>query len=93
MTGDYLLLQAPGVEVDSKKAKIDIEIAVTGDAQLVVVEMPMGDILFTTDLEPGKVQRIDAEVSLSADDATVSVFLNNVAGKQKLYAQLDKARF
>ena len=53
----------------------------------------MGDILFTTDLELGKVQRIDAEVSLSADDAKVSVFLNNVAGKQKLYAQLDKARF
>ena len=84
MTGDYLLLQAPSVEVDSNKAHIDITIAVTGDAQLIVVEMPTGDVLSTTILTPGKVQRIDEDVSLSDKDATVSVFLGNAAGKQIL---------
>jgi hypothetical protein len=78
------LLQAPSVEVDSNKAHIDITIAVTGDAQLIVVEMPTGDVLSTTHLTPGKVQRIDEDVSLSDKDATVSVFLGNAAGKQIL---------
>jgi len=46
--------------------------------------MPTGDVLSTTHLTPGKVQRIDEDVSLSDKDATVSVFLGNAAGKQIL---------
>lgn len=89
LTGDYLLLSAPKVKVDAKKAHIEVAIAVTGDAQLVVVEEQTGETLSTTDLAPGKVQRIDEDVSLSGTGSSVIVFLRNSAGRQILARGTD----
>ncbi len=89
LTGDYLLLSAPSVKVESKKARVDVAIAVTGDAKLVIVEVPTGKILSTTDLTPGTVQHVKESLSLSTAAATVTVLLTNSAGKQILAGGTD----
>ena len=89
LTGDYLLLSAPTVKVDSKRARIDVAIAVTGDARLSVVEASTGEVLSATDLTPGNVQSIKEEVSLSSAGAEVNVLLTNAAGEQVLVGGTD----
>lgn len=84
LTGDYLLLAEPRVQYNSGKAVVDIGIAVSGDAHLIIAEAASGKILSTTDLTPGKTQHISKNVSLPGKSSEVTVFLRNAAGKQIL---------
>jgi hypothetical protein len=84
LLGDYLLLDEPSLVYRADKAVIEIDIAVSGDAQLVVEDTATGKVLWSTDLVPGSVMRIAEDVALTAKEAEVTVLLKNAAGKQVL---------
>lgn len=84
LLGDYLLLDEPSLAYRSDKAVIEIGIAVSGDAQLVVEDTATGNVLWSTDLVPGSVMRISEDVELTEKGAKVTVLLKNAAGRQIL---------
>jgi hypothetical protein len=84
LLGDYLLLAEPRVQYGSGSAVVEIGIAVSGDAQLIIAEAASGKVLSTTDLVPGNVKQITINVALSGTSEDVIVFLKNAAGKQIL---------
>jgi len=82
LMGDYLLQTEPSVEYGTDKAVVGIDIAVSGDAQLIIEDASSGKVLSTTYLVPGKLQQIEAKVPLPDMAADVLVILKNAAGRQ-----------